>query len=115
MNSAVVDFTATLPQGYFNATSYASALTLAVNSVSGVVNSYTVSYNNPSLKLTIPSNLSNTFHIRYNNTMLKEMGWSPSQLNTFITTKTCDWVCDISGSHYVDIQANFNTKLLLLE
>lgn len=44
--------------------------------------------------------------------MLNEIGWPQSQLNTFKTIKTADYVCDISGSHYVDLKSSFPTKTM---
>lgn len=109
-NGGVVDFTATLPQGFYSAPGYATALQTAMNAVGA--NTYTVSYNTQTLKFTITTILPNTFALRSNSTMLNEMGFSLSQLNTFTTGKVADWVCDISGSHYVDIQSNFNTNTI---
>ena len=109
-NGNNIDFTAVLPEGNYNGTQYASSLQTAMNSVIGIANTYTVSYNPITLKFTIQTTIPNTFSLRSNSTMLNELGFSSSQLNTFSTGKTADWTCDISGSHYIDIVSNFNTK-----
>ena len=111
-NGGVVDFTVVIPEGSYNGNQYASVLQTAMNAVVGIANTYTVTYSTQTLKFTIYTTIPNTFSIRSNSTMLSEMGWAPSQLNSFSVTKTSNYVCDISGSHYVDIQANFNTKTI---
>ena len=111
-NGGVVDFTAIIPEGFYSATQYASILQTTMNAVPGIANSYSVSYNSQTLKFTITANLPNTFAIRSNSNMLNEMGFSQAQLNTFTTTKTAAYVCDISGSHYIDVKSSFPTKTI---
>ena len=111
-NGGVVDFTAVLTQGTYNGTDLATEIAARMNSVVGIANSYSASYNQSTLKLTISANIPNTFSIRSNSTCLTELGFSQSQTGSFATTQTSSYIVNLVGSRYMDILINHNTNSL---
>lgn len=107
-NSNTVNiFTATLTEGFYTGTTLATELQTRMNG-SGCANTYTVSYNTNTLKLTISTILPNTFRILSSSTCLPELGFN-SYTTTFTTSKTSDFVVNLIGSRYVDIRINHQT------
>ena len=110
-NGGVVDFTATINEGSYNGIDIATEIARAMNAVVGIANSYTASYNQSTLKLSISANIPNTFSIRSNSTCLQELGFA-TQNTSFTTAKTGDYIVNLVGSRYIDIVVNHPTNSL---
>lgn len=103
-------FTATLTEGFYTGTTLATELQTRMNA-SGAANTYTVSYNTGTFKLTITTTIPNTFRIlgtSSGSTCLPELGFS-SSTTTFTTAKTSDFVVNLVGSRYLDVRINHQT------
>jgi len=110
-NGGVVDFTATITQGTYNGTDLATEIAARMNAVVGIANSYTASYNQSTLKITITANIPNTFSIRSNSTCLQELGF-PTANTSFAVSQTGSYIVNLVGSRYMDITINHNTNSL---
>jgi len=103
-------FTATLTEGFYQGSTFASELQTRMNA-SGASNTYTCSYNPSTFKITITTTIPNTFRIlgaSSGSTCLPEMGFS-SGTTTFSTAKVGDYVVNLCGSRYLDIRVNHQT------
>ena len=110
-NAGVVDFTATITAGTYNGTDLAAQIQTQMNAVVGIANSYTCSYNQSTLKLTISANIPNTFSIRSNSTCLRELGFATAN-TSFAVTHTSGYIVNLIGSRYVDCCVNHSTNSL---
>lgn len=110
-NGGVVDFTATINQGTYTGTDLATEIAARMNGVVGIANSYTCSYNQSTLKLTITANLPNTFSIRSNSTCLAEIGFASTNTG-FTVSHTSNYIVNLVGSRYCDIIVNHPTNSL---
>lgn len=110
-NGGAVDFTATITQGTYNGTDLATEIATRMNAVVGIANSYTCSYNQSTLKLTISANIPNTFSIRSNSTCLAELGFTSSSTG-FAVVHTSPYIVNLVGSRYMDILINHPTNSL---
>ena len=110
-NSGVVDFIATITQGTYTGTDLATEIAARMNSVVGIANSYTCSYNQSTLKLTISANIPNTFSIRSNSTCLQQLGFT-STSTSFAVVHTGSYIVNLVGSRYMDVLINHPTNSL---
>jgi hypothetical protein len=110
-NGGAVDFTAVITQGTYNGTDLATEIAARMNATPGIANSYTASYNQSTLKLTITCNIPNNFSIRSNSTCLQELGF-PTANTGFAVTHTSSYIVSLTGSRYMDITINHNTQSL---
>lgn len=109
-NGGVVDFTATINQGTYNGTDLATEIQTRMNAVVGIANSYTCSYNQSTLKLTITANIPNTFAIRSTSTCLAELGFVSTGSTAFAVSQTSNYIVNLVGSRYMDIIVNHPTN-----
>lgn len=109
-NGGVVDFVATITQGTYNGTDLATEIQTRMNSVVGIANSYTCSYNQSTFKLSISANIPNTFAIRSNSTCLAELGFASTGSTAFATTQTSNYIVNLVGSRYMDVIINHPTN-----
>lgn len=110
-NGGAVDFTATITQGTYTGTDLATEIAARMNSVVGIANTYTCSYNQSTLKLTISANIPNTFSIRSNSTCLAELGFTSTSTG-FAVVQTSAYIVNLVGSRYMDITINHPTNSL---
>lgn len=109
-NSGVVDFSFDIDQGSYDGISLATHIQSKMNAVVGKANTYSVSYNSNTKKLTIYTTIPNTFQIRGNSTCLYELGFQQNTNTTFLTTHTSISVVNLAGLRYIDVVANFNCQ-----
>lgn len=110
-NGGAVLRTATVAAGFYDANTLATALQTAMNN-SGASNTYTVSYNSTTRKLTIATTLPNTYRIIGSSTCLTQIGFDTQ--SSFATTSTADYVINLLPTRYVDIVVNFNAASIAL-
>ena len=111
-NAGAIDFTATILQGTYSGTDLATHIAARMNAVVGIANSYTCSYNQYTLKLTISANIPNTFRIMGTSTCLAELGFTSTGTSGFSTTHTSNYIVNLVGSRYMDIIINHPTNSL---
>ena len=110
-NGGAVLFSASILQGTYSGVDMATEIARAMNATPGIANSYTCSYNQSTLKLTISANIPNTFSIRSSSTCLQELGF-PTANTGFAVTHTSSYIVNLVGSRYMDITINHNTQSL---
>jgi len=111
-NAGVIDFTATILEGTYSGTDLATHITTRMNAVIGIANSYSCSYNQSTLKLTISCNIPNTFQIMGTSTCLAELGFISSGTPGFSTVHVGPLIVNLVGSRYMDITINHPTNSL---
>lgn len=109
-NGGLVDFTFNIDQGSYDGVSLASHLQTKFNSVQGIANNYTVTYNTNTKKILIYTILPNTFQIRSSSTCLYELGFQPNTNTSFLAAQSSYSVVNLAGIRYVDVVANFNCQ-----
>lgn len=112
-NGGAVLRTATVSAGFYDANTLAAALQTSMNT-SGAVNTYAVTYNTLTRKLSIATTLPNTFRILDSSTCLVQLGYEAGVAISYATIKTGDYVVNLLPSRYVDIVVNFNCASIAL-
>jgi len=101
-----LDIIATITPGVYNSTEFETELKTRLDAAGS--NTYTVSYNSNTLKLSISTN-GTSLKIRESSTCLYELGFSESD-TLFNSTLTGDYPLRLDGSQYVKIVSSFYTE-----
>jgi len=110
-NGGAVLFSASILPGTYSGVDMATEIARAMNATPGIANSYSASYNQSTLKLTITANIPNTFSILSNSTCLQELGFAPTNTG-FAVSHTSPYVVNLIPTRYVDIVINHGTNSL---
>lgn len=106
-----ITFTASIIQGYYDGSGFATAVQTAMNSA-GAANTYTVSYSLITKKLLITTILPATFRIRDSSTCLEPLGYNA--MTSFAAGKGGDFQVNLVPIRYVDMCVNFNSASIAL-
>ena len=101
-NSGAVDHVATVPAGAYNGNQMAAALQTAMNAATPApANTYTVSFNTITFKLTITTLLPFTYSVEAGSTILPKIGFVVD--TSFLTGRTGLFLVRLDGTQYIDV------------
>lgn len=107
--SAASTVTLTIDPNLYTGTQMASYLTTQMTAQSLQGNTYSVSYDSQSKKLTFDVT-PNNFRITSASTCLSELGFPSTGMGSAVLLKTSDYVVNLNGSKYIDVISNLSNR-----